>query len=248
MSRQPTHLRLQLASPAQFTGASAGGTDADTDVVTDEHGLPYYPRHRLAARLREGAVTAIRAHGDRNLLRTAEELLGTTRGGHEATRALRIGHAHPALAVRAAVAAAQQRREEEHPSDSKGELRQREAARTHLATAVTAAYAEEESGTQVDELGTPISGRLRTHRALRPGLVLWAELSWGVEYREEYGRLLALAALGTTAAGMRITRGRGRIDVRVAAPEEAEGTGADAAHHYTLRLAGIAATTEGAWS
>lgn len=239
MSSAPTRLRLELASPGLFTGASAGGTRADTDVVTDEHGLPYYPRHRLASRLREGAVAALRAHGDRALLRTAEELLGTTRGGHEATRALRIGHAHPAPAVRAAVAAAWRRRDDGDPPSTA-------AARRRLAAAVTAAYAEEESSIQVDELGAPVAGRLRANRALRPGLVLWAHLSWGVAYREEHGRLLALAALATTAAGMKITRGRGRVDVRVADPDTPEDTGPRAAQDYTLRLAGLAAATEGA--
>ncbi|MFD6951636.1 hypothetical protein A6A08_24210 [Nocardiopsis sp. TSRI0078] len=213
MSR-PDRVLVHLASPALFVGASADGTGADTDVVTDGHGLPYLPRHRLAARLRDGAAGALAVAP--GLAGARDEVLGRGRS-HGADRILRVGHAVLGDQVRTAVARALAGRAE--------------PVRSTLRRAVTDAYTALESGTGVGPDGAPEPGRLRTHRVLLPGLTLTAALTWASPPGEEHWRLLARACLATTRIGLRGTRGRGRVDVRLAGPGDTD------PHAVTLRLA-----------
>ncbi|GAA3747559.1 hypothetical protein [Salinactinospora qingdaonensis] len=227
MSEHPTRLLVTLASPALFTGPSQTGTNADTDIVTDSHGLPQLPRHRLNARLREGAVLAARSehtdHAAAHVLTDAAVDLFGSKAGHE-LRNLRVGHARLPESVRAAVAWAMRQRGGSIPE------------RLRLARAVTEAYTGYESGTEVDADGAPVDGRLRTNRALRSGLRLEAELRWAVTPTEGYVRFLARAVLATTTAGARVTRGRGRLSVALAPPG---GSDPEQAHAHTVRLAGF---------
>ncbi|PWV46010.1 hypothetical protein [Nocardiopsis sp. L17-MgMaSL7] len=200
---EPDRIVVRLASPALFVGASADGTGADTDVVTDAHGLPHLPRHRLAARLRAAAVGAATVAPD--LAEAVRWVFGRERS-HDADRALRVGHARPADTVRAAVA---------HALAGRGE-----PARATLRRAVTDAHTTLESGVEIGPDGAPEPGRLRTHRALLPGLVLIAPLTWSVPPRAVDWRCLARACLATDQIGLRSTRGRGRVDVYLALPDD----------------------------
>lgn len=213
MSR-PDRIVVHLASPALFVGASADGTGADTDVATDEHGLPHLPRHRLAARLRSGADRALTVAPE--LAGACDEVFGKG-SSHGADRMLRVGHAVLGNQVRAAVARALAGRTE--------------PVRSVLRRAVTDAYTGLESGIEVRPDGAPEPGRLRTNRVLLPGLTLTSALTWAVPPREGHWRLLARACLATTQIGLRATRGRGRVDVRLAGPADAD------PHTVTLRLA-----------
>ena len=210
----PDRIVVHLASPALFVGASADGTGADTDVVTDEHGLPYLPRHRLAARLRAGAAGALAVAPE--LAAACDEVFGRGRS-HGADRMLRVGHAVLDDDVRSAVVRALAGRGE--------------PVRTTLRRAVTDAYTALESGTGVGPDGAPEPGRLRTNRVLLPGLTLSSALTWATAPGEEHWRLLARACLATTRIGLRTTRGRGRVDVRLS------GADGDDPHATTLRLA-----------
>ncbi|MEE2040803.1 hypothetical protein Q8791_26640 [Nocardiopsis sp. CT-R113] len=210
----PDRIVVHLASPALFVGASADGTGADTDVVTDEHGLPYLPRHRLAARLRAGAAGALAVAPE--LAAACDEVFGRGRS-HGADRMLRVGHAVLDDDVRSAVVRALAGRGE--------------PVRTTLRRAVTDAYTALESGTGVGPDGAPEPGRLRTNRVLLPGLTLSSALTWATAPGEEHWRLLARACLATTRIGLRTTRGRGRVDVRLAAAD------GDDPHATTLLLA-----------
>jgi len=210
----PDRIVVHLASPALFVGASADGTGADTDVVTDEHGLPYLPRHRLAARLRAGAAGALAVAPE--LAAACDEVFGRGRS-HGADRMLRVGHAVLDEDVRSAVVRALAGRGE--------------PVRTTLRRAVTDAYTALESGTGVGPDGAPEPGRLRTNRVLLPGLTLSSALTWATAPGEEHWRLLARACLATTRIGLRTTRGRGRVDVRLAAAD------GDDPHATTLLLA-----------
>ncbi|GLU49428.1 hypothetical protein [Nocardiopsis ansamitocini] len=199
MSDTPTHLVIDLVSPALFVGHSATGTHAHTDVVTDAHGLPHLPRQRVLALLRMGAVSAALADG--SLLAPAHRLFGTARSNKE-DRALRLRDAVLDDSVRAAVALALENRAE--------------AARLPLLAAVTDGFTCLESGIEVDQHGAPVPGRLRTVRALLPGMCLATPLSWTREPTEDEVRCLARAALAFTQAGLRTSRGRGRVDARLA--------------------------------
>lgn len=211
---RPDRILVRLASPALFVGASADGTGADTDVVTDEHGLPYLPRHRLAARLRAGADDALTVAP--GLAAASADVFGRGRS-HGPDRMLRVGHAVLGGDVRAAVVRALAGRGE--------------PVRSTLRRAVTDAYTTLESGIEVGPDGAPEPGRLRTNRVLLPGLTLTARLTWATSPREEHWRLLARACLATTRIGLKATRGRGRVDVRLACDDGAD---PDAT---TLRLA-----------
>lgn len=199
----PDRIVVRLASPALFVGASADGTGADTDVVTDEHGLPYLPRHRLAARLRTGALSALRVAPD--LAEAVDRVFGRSRS-HGADRILRTGHAVTGDEVRAAVAHALAGRAE--------------PIRSTLRRAVTDAHTTLESGIEVGPHGAPEPGRLRTNRVLLPGLVLIAPLTWAVPPEEEHWRCLARACLATDQIGRKASRGRGRVDVHLALPDD----------------------------
>ncbi|GAA4952305.1 hypothetical protein GCM10023224_41300 [Streptomonospora halophila] len=220
----PAFLLVDLVAPAIFAGASAAGTAADSDVVTDDHGLPYLPRQRIAARLRDAAVTAVRA--EPALLPAAHALFGASRR-HGPGRILRISHATPPEPVRAAVAWA---------------LEQRAPGTANtLVRAVTDAFTSVESGVAIDGSGAPADARLRTVRVVDPGLRLTAPLRWTRTPAPEEVRCLARAALAFTRAGLKAGRGRGRLDARLA---QAPDTDSESAHARTLAWADVHAGTE----
>lgn len=210
----PDRVVVHLASAALFVGAGVDGTDADTDVVTDEHGLPYLPRHRLAARLRTAADEAVTVAP--GLAAVVDELFGRSRA-HGPDRILRVGHAVLGDRVRTAVARALVGRPE--------------PVRSTLRRAVTGAYTTLESSVEVGPDGVSRPRSLRTHRVLLPGSTLTAELTWARPPEEEHWRLLARACLAADRIGLRATRGRGRVDVRLAVPDDRD------PHATTLRLA-----------
>ena len=211
----PDRIVVRLASPALFVGSSEDGTGADTDVVTDGHGLPQLPRHRLVARLRVGAISALTVAP--GLEAAVERVFGRERS-HGADRILRVGHAVPGDAVRAAVAHALAGRTK--------------PARSTLRRAVTDAHTTLESGVEIGPNGAPEPGRLRTNRVLLPGLTLTAPLTWSVPPEEEHWRCLARACLATGQIGLKASRGRGRVDVRLARSDDPD------PHATTLDLAG----------
>ncbi|MDA8369377.1 MAG: hypothetical protein M0026_05860 [Nocardiopsaceae bacterium] len=223
MTAVPAFLMVELAAPAVFSGASAAGTAADADVVTDAHGLPYLPRHRIAARLRDAAAGAARA--DPALLPSAHALFGASRG-HGPDRILRIGHALPPEPVRAAIAWALEQRAADNSAEHG----------PALLRAVTDAFTSLESSVEMDTGGAPVEGRLRTVRVLDPGLRLTAALRWTRTPGRTEVRCLARAALAFTQAGLKTSRGRGRVDVRLAAEPGQDRHGAHAA---TLTWAGF---------
>ncbi|GAB3466102.1 hypothetical protein GCM10027570_55020 [Streptomonospora sediminis] len=219
----PAFLLVDLVAPAIFAGASAAGTAADSDVVTDTHGLPYLPRQRIAARLREAAATAVRA--EPALLPAAHALFGASRR-HGSGRILRIAHAAPPEPVRAAVAWALEQRAAGESGGGAGTL----------VRAVTDAFTSVESGVAIDSGGAPADARLRTVRVVDPGLRLTAPLRWTRSPEPDEVRCLARAALAFTQAGLKAGRGRGRLDARLA---ENPDTDATDAHNRTLTWAGI---------
>ncbi|MFC3518609.1 hypothetical protein ACFPZ0_26755 [Streptomonospora nanhaiensis] len=218
----PSVLVVDLAAPAIFAGTSAAGTAADADVVTDAHGLPYLPRHRIAARLRDAAVTAVRA--DPDLLPAAHALFGASRE-HGPGRILRVSHALPPHSVRAAVAWAVEQR------------RGLDGGAATLVRAVTDAFTSVESGVEIDADGAAAEARLRTVRVVDPGLRLTAALRWTRRPDPAELRCLARAALAFTQAGLKANRGRGRLDARLAAEPDPD---PDTAHAATLTWAGLA--------
>ncbi len=214
---EPDRIVVDVVSPALFVGASADGTGADTDIVTDAHGLPFLPRHRLAARLRAGAASAVRAAPH---LREAARAVFGTGGSHGPGRALRLGDATLSEPTRAAVAWALARRTDPE--------------RAALRRAVTEACTAVEAGSEVDPCGAAVPGRLRTNRVLLPGLRLGARLRWARRPDAEHWQCLARACLAVTQAGARGSRGRGRLDVRLALPGDPD------PHATTLHWAGFA--------
>lgn len=218
----PDRIVVRLVSPALFVGASADGTGADTDVVTDGHGLPHLPRHRLAARLRTGALDALTVVPE--LGEVVDRVFGKGRS-HGPDRILRVGHAVTGDPVRAAVAHALAGRSE--------------PLRSTLRRAVTDAYTTLESGVEIGPDGAPEAGRLRTNRVLLPGLTLVSTLTWSTPPGTDEWRCLAMACLATDQIGLKATRGRGRVDVRLSAPRDPD------PNATTLRLAGAPSRGEG---
>lgn len=193
----PTIVTFTVVSPMFIAGESAGGTPADIDVTTDRHGLPFIPRARVSARLRDSALGVVTAFPD--LLEPALQLLGRV-GSHHTRRLLTVGDAHLPDPVRGAVAATL----DLHQGNP--------GAADRVAALITDALTTVEANTAVDRAGAPRRGSLRTARVVIPGVTFTADLTWREPPDPIHLTCLARIALGVTQLGMRGGRGRGAVD------------------------------------
>lgn len=185
----PRTLTLAIVSPMCVGVTGLDPLGPDRDVPVDAHGLPYVPRGRMSARLRDAALAVVQAFpGD---VGPATELLGAARG-LGVRRSLVVGPAMLPEAVRATVAAAS------------GEY-------GVAPTALTRACTVELASTRIDEHGAAAAGTLRTVRALAPGQILQARLRWTRPPEPSHLRVLARCCLALVQIGSGDTRGLGRV-------------------------------------
>lgn len=195
----PRFLRIELRTPTVLGAPSADPLDVDLDITADSDGLPYIPRHRLSARLRDAALEASWAYP--SILPTALELLGSSRGVGP-RRCLQIGHARLPVAVRAVAARALH-------SESAG-------TGAHLprplASRIRDACTDILTSTTRDDDGAPVAGTLRQIRAVRAGIDLTAPVIFtGPAVTTDHLRALSLMCMAFEQIGTGASRGLGQI-------------------------------------
>lgn len=197
----PSFLRIMLLSPAVVGVASADPLDVDLDVTTDTLGLPYIPRHRLAARLRDAADDVAAAFPD--MAAALRDLLGSSRR-LTGTRMLHIGHGELPRSVQAAAAHAVHT---EAASTVDADLPR------PLVTRIRDAYTEVLVSTARDEDGAPIPGTFHQIRAIRAGTAFTAPLSFrGEHVSADHRRAVALMCVAFEQIGTGHSRGLGQIE------------------------------------
>lgn len=195
----PTTLTVTTREPMLVVGASAGGTGADLDVLTDAHGFPYLDQSQLMKRLRDAAVRVVAADPAR-LAVPAVEMFGAPRSIVTAGRLLQAGPARVDRQIRIDGAVVWRALE----GDLAG---QRRLTRLHTAMLTTLAAA-----TRTGRDGAPASGTLREVRAVRAGVTLTADLIWRATPTSEHIRVLALAVLALRQIGRGGGDGFGHVD------------------------------------
>lgn len=199
----PAVLTIEVVSPCVI-GVDPGGTlEADLVSVSDAYGLPYVPRYRLAARLRDAALTVLsQASVDRDGdLAAARELFGAGATSEGARRAVTVGHARLPRATQAVVASAIGASEGESPTSRV----LRSAVRSALTTTLVS--------TARDERGAPVAGTLRDVEVVIAGVVFEAALTWAAgSPTGSQACFLARCVLALTQIGQGETDFRGRVD------------------------------------
>jgi hypothetical protein len=204
----PARVVLRVLSPMLIAGGSAGGSPADVDVLTDEHGLPYIPKSRLISRLRDAALIAIGAIRDPELTVAAFDVLGRTgaSGPSSRPRILLPSDARLPATLRATVAASIAAR-----TDDSVKGRRYQFGAAALIEAITNALTDVEFNTAITRGGAPSPGTLHTARVVRPGVSFIADLQWTTPPEPRHVRVLALAVLGLRQLGARESDGRGHV-------------------------------------
>lgn len=197
----PTFLQVVLHAPTVLAVAGTDPLDVDLEVTADEYGLPYIPRHRLSARLRNAALLASGAHPQ--ILAAALDLLGPA-GALTAGRGLQIGHARLPLSVQTAAA---------HAVHTAQRSVEGGAPPRPMMSRIRDAYTEILTSTAIGDDSAPISGTLRRIRSVRAGTVLTAPVSVLDERvaTPEHLRALALMCVACDQIGGGESRGMGRI-------------------------------------
>ncbi|PCK22978.1 hypothetical protein [Rhodococcus qingshengii] len=199
----PSFLRIMLLSPAVVGVASVDPLDVDLDVTTDVLGLPYIPRHRLAARLRDAADDVAAAFPD--MITALRDLLGSSRR-LTGTRMLQIGHGELPRSVQAAAA---------HAVHSEAASTVDADLPRPMASRIRDAYTEILVSTARDEDGAPIPGTFHQIRAIRAGTAFTAPLSLsfrGEHVSADHRRAVALMCVAFEQIGTGHSRGLGQIE------------------------------------
>jgi hypothetical protein len=207
-ARPPARVVLRVLSPMLIAGGSAGGSPADVDVLTDEHGLPYIPKSRLISRLRDAALIAIGALKDPALSVAAVDVLGRpgAAGPCDTPRLLLPSDARLPATLRATVAASIEAR-----TNDAVRGRRYQFGAVALIEAITNALTDVEFNTAITRGGAPSPGTLHSTRVVRPGVTFIADLQWTTPPEPRHVRVLALAVLGLRQLGARESDGRGHI-------------------------------------
>lgn len=192
----PDRIVVTIHSPALIGSSGARSHDVDLSTVLDAHGLPFIPKKRLWARLRDAGSLLLPTLPP-ELVVGLTAVLGAP-GSLEASRAVRLGDAVLPSAVRTAVATAW-----DGPTAT---ALTRSLAKAAAVDALTVTAAT----TAVDDDGAPLLRSLREVRLVREGLRLTAPLTW-VSPTPEAVRLLALLTLALEQIGSGESRGLGQI-------------------------------------
>lgn len=225
----PTCLIVDVRSETVFASSSPGaGGDLDLTTACDDDGLPTAPGRTLRGLLRHACWQA-------QPLLTAKAPQAAARlfpdgQRHDGESILHIGDAR--IDGDAAVWLRQWAR-----TDTAGVAAHLKPAllRDEHTTVLTT--------TAVDASGTARAGSLRKIRAIRPGVRLTAPLRWSQTPTVEEMSALAVCALAVRAAGLRRTRGFGRVRLLLPADGSCDTDNVDvqAAWQHTTKLAGVGA-------
>lgn len=145
----PAVLTITVVSPCVLGIDPGGSLTADVASVVDEYGMPFIPRYRVAARLRDAALTVLSESGATDAdVECATALFGASGISDRRRRALTVGHAQLPRAAQASVVNAITLSENHFPTSRL------------LRSAVRSALTVTLSGTARDERGGAAGGHV----------------------------------------------------------------------------------------
>ncbi len=160
-------MTVEILRPCVIGVDDGDDLDVDLGTVVDEFGIPYIPKNRMSARLRDAALRVLGEAGATPAdLDAAVALFGASETTAEQNRTVRVGRAQWPRDAQATVVAAIRAHERRHVGS--GALREN----------VTAALTTTIRRTALDDRKAPRRGSLREIRAVRPGVLFEAELAW----------------------------------------------------------------------
>lgn len=179
------------------------GDDLDVDLgtVVDDFGIPYIPKNRMSARLRDAALRVFGEAGATPAdLDAAVALFGASATTAEQDRVVRVGRAQWPRDAQATVVAAIRAHEDRYGGS--GAMREN----------VTAVLTTTIRRTALDDRKAPRRGSLREVRAVRPGVVFESELSWTRPPTGSELRFLARCVLAVEQIGYGESDHQGRVE------------------------------------
>lgn len=195
-------MEIKCCSPLMLGSGSGRGSFIDSDIVFDEHGIPFFPARRLKGLLRESAVEVIEMLEQSDDLRgffstqVVEEVFGSTRS----RSAIRVNNLY--LKDYQETLYGLKYVQQEYPSIVNKEAVMNVVTDIRQQTAI--------------EDGTARKHSLRTIRVLNPGYHFEGKIEvLNIEEQEEIETLLALACLNLKRAGSGRNRGWGEISCRL---------------------------------
>ncbi|MFG1770767.1 hypothetical protein ACGFIX_14430 [Nocardia salmonicida] len=196
----PRSLQVRVRTVAVIGTDPVDSHDVDLDTRCDSNGIPFVPKNRISARLRDAALTVlVGPDGGLEAVETAIALFGAAKATTSEGRLVHVGAAvWPEFAA--------------HRVDAVLDAAARKyGRRAVLRRAITQALTVELGQTAIDDSGTPISGSLRFARGIRPGVVLRAPLRWQRTPTEAEVRFLAKTVLALRQIGHGASDSRGQV-------------------------------------
>ncbi|WP_405180952.1 hypothetical protein OG225_07110 [Nocardia sp. NBC_01377] len=208
LTRPPVLLEVTVHTVCVVGIEPVDARAVDVDTVRDGDGVPYVPKNRMSARLRDAALLVTEGPGS---VDAALEVFGGAFSAGTERRLLEVGAATWPRQARAGVASALAERER----------RYRARGRALLATRIGDALTVRVGQTAIGADGAPVDGSLRHLRGIRPGVVLQAELRWRGDPQPRHLRVLARAVLALTQIGDGESDNYGRVSCRIDGDEAA---------------------------
>ena len=202
------YLHITVVHPMTSATDGIPAADEDVDVSHDRYGCPVIPRNRLAARLRDGCLEAVRCQP--TLLDAARRLFGAP-GAHDDAAILAVGDATLPDPVRKAIRYALSAWSS--PGDPPA----------LTTTDVLDGFTTIIRSTAVDATGGPRPTSLRRVRAVLPDVPFVSQLTWHGEPTTTDLACLARAVLGVQQIGLGGTRGRGTVVCALASVDQTTG-------------------------
>ncbi|WP_328435367.1 hypothetical protein [Nocardia puris] len=197
----PVTLQIQVRTTCVVGTEPRDSHDVDVTTVVDENGLPFIPKNRMSARLRDAALTVLGGPPEPVLSTdTALALFGGAYTTEASRRGLHVGAAVWPRQAQASVVRSLRSKSGRYPGAGRL-FRQR----------ITEALTVEIAQTAIGADGVALPGSLRFARGIRPGVVLEAPLRWSIEPTSAHVGFLARCVLALTQIGEGRSDNLGRV-------------------------------------
>lgn len=201
----PATLEVLIRTPCVVGTDPVNTHGADLDTVLDANGIPYIPKNRMSARLRDAALTVLSGPGGGfDALTAVTALFGNAYTADDSRRMLSVG-----AAVWPAAATA---RVEETLQNLSRRFQQHGLARVAvIRREITRGLTVDLGQTAIGDDGAPLAGSLRFARGIRQGVLLRAPLHWRATPSAEELRVLARCVLALRQIGHGESDHRGQV-------------------------------------
>ena len=202
---KPTTLEVLVRTPCVVGTDPVNTHGADIDTVLDANGIPYIPKNRMSARLRDAALTVLSGPGGGPVaLASATALFGDAYSARGTARLLSVGAAAWPTAATAHVDATL--------TKLHGRFQQHGLAPVAMVRReITRGLTVEIGQTAIAANGAPLTGSLRFARGIRPGVLLRAPLRWREDPSVDDLRFLAQCVLALRQVGHGASDHRGQV-------------------------------------